>query len=332
MPLIDDFTGRPQAGPGEEADNAVERDLLSMPNLPWRAATFTLFAVVLGFCIAHAILLATKEKNKLINQTLAQRDAELVYGDAGPVINGDEVVHIPAGPFTMGRPEGDPESNSDATPEHVVTLPPYYIGKYEVTNAQYREFVQETRQLPPPHWNGDGTYPDGMGNLPVAYINWEQAKAYAAWKGGRLCQEAEWEKAARGTDKRLYPYGNEYDPSLANINYLVDRLTPVGSYPDGVSPYGVHDMMGNLYEWTANHYAPYPGNQDDPVAYAAFKVDEFGNVMIDPDEESFYVVTRGGCWKCDPWSSQVTTRNATRPGYASDFFGVRVCWDDPAAN
>ncbi|MDH4228699.1 MAG: formylglycine-generating enzyme family protein [Nitrospirota bacterium] len=339
MSIIDDFTGRPQAAPDHEAenvvDNAVERDLLSMPTPPWKAATATLFTVVLAFCIAHAFLLATKEKNKLVTETLALRAAKLTETPGGATISGHEVVLIPAGEFTMGRPEDDATANSDATPEQTVFLPAYYIGKYEVTNTDYMEFVQATRYVPPANWGKegvrDGVLPKGMGNLPVTHINWEQAKAYAAWRGGRLCSEAEWEKAARGTDRRLYAWGNDYDPARANVDYEVQHLTPVGSYPEGVSPYGVYDLTGNVYEWTADRYTPYLNNHDDLSSYAAFTVDEAGNVVQDKNRQSFYVVVRGGCWKCDPWSSQVTTRNPTRPGYASDFFGARVCWDDPAS-
>ncbi|MFQ5508119.1 MAG: formylglycine-generating enzyme family protein [Leptospirillia bacterium] len=330
MSILDNFTGLPAKAKEGEDPFAIERDLLAMPKVPWKAVIVTGLAISLGFCIAHAILLAAKEKNKLIAQTLALRELELKPLPGGGVtIRGDEAVLIPEGRFEMGRDENDATANSDTTPKARRFLPDFYIGRYEVTNAQYAEFVAAEGYIPPPNWKGETIPPKGTENLPVTYVNWEQAQAYAAWRGGRLCDEAEWEKAARGTDGRRFPYGNEYDPSRANIDYRVGRITPVGSFPEGASPYGVQDMMGNLFEWTASRYAPYPGNRDDPGQYAAFTVDDAGNVVIDPDKESFYVVTRGGCWKCDPWSSEVTTRNATRPGYASDFFGVRVCWDTP---
>jgi iron(II)-dependent oxidoreductase len=336
MPIIDDFHDRPTAkeeGPEPEAGRdpyAVERDLLAMRTLPWGALLPTLFALALGFGVAHMILLASGEEHKLVSHTLELRAEQAKAGAAHSGVPVDEeVVLVPAGPFWMGRPVDDPETNSDATPMHQVFLPAFYIGKYEVTNAQYQKFVQGAGYLPPPSWKGKTTAPPGIANLPVTYVSQEAAADYAKWRGGRLCSEAEWEKAARGTDKRLYPYGNTYDPAKANIDYLKERLTPVGSYPDGASPYGALDMMGNVYEWTASHYAPYPGNQDPAYHYAAYTVDKAGNVVPDPNHESYYVVVRGGCWKCDPWSSQVTTRNPTRPDYASDFFGIRVCWDVP---
>ena len=329
MSVIEEFRHHPTAKEGD--DYPVERDLLSMPILPWKAILATFFAVVLGFCIAHAVLLATKEKNKLIERTMALKESAFLASVMGlnVEVDADEVVRIPAGMFTMGRAEDDDEANDDSTPENELFLPDFYIGKYEVTNAQYQQFVEATGYIPPYHWKSQPTPPEGSANLPVTYVSWDQAKDYAAWRGGRLCTEPEWEKAARGTDRRVYPYGHEYVPTRANIDYLMERLTPGGSYPKGVSPYGVHDMMGNVYEWTDAHYAPYPGNRDDLGRYAAYQVDRAGNVTVDPNQESFYVVARGGCWKCDPWSSQVTTRNATRPDYAADFFGARVCWDAP---
>jgi len=326
VPIVDDFGKRPTA---KETDDpyAVERDLLTLPELPWLPIVATVLAVALGFGIAHAILLATGEERKLVDETLAQRKHEAGAEAPGTAAVGEEAILIPAGPFTMGRPEDDEQANSDATPEHQVYVPAFYVGKYEVTNAQYAAFVQGAGYLPPPSWKRKTTFPEGTGNLPVTYVGQHQAAAYAKWRGGRLCREDEWEKAARGTDKRIYPYGNDYDPALSNIDYLREGLTPVGSFPGGASPYGVLDMMGNVYEWTADHYSAYPGNRDDPTHYKAYRVDSAGNVVPDPNQESYYVVTRGGCWKCDPFSSQVTTRNPTRPDYASDFFGFRMCWD-----
>ncbi len=327
MPVIEDFEGLPEST-GEEGEFAREQDLLAMPSLPWSAITASFFAVVLLFCAAHTVLLATKEKNKLIAQTVALSVAETEYASAAPPPDADAVVLIPAGPFLMGRPVDDEGTNSDSTPIHKRTVDAFYISKYEVTNAEYAEFVQAQNYIPPIHWRGKSTPPEGTEQLPVTFISSFNAQDYADWRGARLCREDEWEKAARGPDDdRIYPYGNEYNPDLANVDYLVDHLTPVGSYPQGVSPYGVHDMMGNVYEWTSTHYGPYPGNQDDPVDYAAFVTDADGNITIDPDQDSYYIVTRGGCWKCDPWSSQVTTRNPTRPDFASDFFGMRLCWD-----
>ncbi len=330
MPLIDDFTGRPEADGPDSDPYAVERDLLNLPALPWTALVVTFFTIVLSFGIAHTVMLATHEKNKLIAQTLAAQDHQAQLASLVPAadLDPEEAILIPGGPFTLGRDPGDDSVNSDSTPAQQVDVPPFYIGRYEVTNAQYQGFVEDVGYIPPPHWRGKTTFPEGQGRLPVTYVNQIQAAAYAEWRGGRLCSEVEWEKAARGDqDDRIYPYGNDYAPEKANIDYLQNALTPVGAFPASASPYGVEDMMGNVYEWTSSHYGPYPGNEDDASNYATYVVDDQGNVSIDPDQDSYYVVARGGCWKCDPWSSQLTTRNATRPDYAADFFGIRVCWD-----
>jgi formylglycine-generating enzyme required for sulfatase activity len=330
MPVVDDFHGRPRAGEGDPDPYAVERDLLAMPALPWGPILATVFALALGFGVVHAILLAGKEESKLVSRTLAlkaERERSSAAAPAAPA--GAEAVRVPEGPFRMGRPEGDEDANPDATPVHQVYLPAFYIGREEVTNAQYGDFVREAGYIPPPHWKGKTRPPEGIANLPVTYVSAEQAAAYAEWRGGRLCTEAEWEKAARGTDERIYPYGDTYDPNKANTDYGREGLAPVGSYPEGASPYGVLDLSGNVYEWTASRYTQYPGNSDDPARYLAYTVNEAGDVVPDPNRDSYYVVTRGGCWKCDPWSSQVTARNPTRPDYASDFFGIRVCWDAP---
>jgi len=329
MPIVDDYHGRPAAGGDDPDPYATERDLLAMPSLPWGPILATVLAVALGFGIVHAILLAGKEDAKLVARTLSLKAERARAGAAGGAPVGAEAVRVPEGPFLMGRAEDDEDANPDATPIHPVYLPAFFIGREEVTNAQYQAFVDAVGYIPPPHWRGRTTHPEGMANLPVTYVNAEQAAAYAEWRGGRLCTEAEWEKAARGTDGRIYPYGDTYDPSRANVDYLREGLAPVGSYPDGASPYGALDMSGNVYEWTASRYTQYPGNGDDPARYQAYTVDATGTVVPDPDRESYYVVARGGCWKCDPWSSQVTARNATRPDYASDFFGIRVCWDAP---
>lgn len=169
---------------------------------------------------------------------------------------GSEFVFVPAGEFVMGSPDG--EGGNEEHPQHTVSLDEYWIGKTEVTNAQYARCVEAGVCAEPKNnrWN-DSTF----AQHPVTNVSWHNAVAYASWlteQSGvvvRLPTEAEWEKAACGTDGRTYPWGNT-DPNdrLLNYNSNVSSTTPVGSYPAGASPYGALDMAGNIWEWTADWY------------------------------------------------------------------------------
>ena len=138
-----------------------------------------------------------------------------------------------------------------------VKVPAFYIDKTEVTNAQFKIFMDDSGYQPKwlqnflKHWER-GMYPKGMGNHPVTWISLEDAKAYAVWAGKRLPTESEWQKAAQGTDSRAWPWGNLYDPNLANMDS--DRTRSVGSYTEGASPYGCLDMAGNVWEWTDSYH------------------------------------------------------------------------------
>ena len=159
-------------------------------------------------------------------------------------------IHVPAGEFAMGF-DGGP---LDAQPMHTVYLDEFWIMQTEVTNAQYAACVAADICTAP---SVESWSDPVFANHPVTGVTWHQANAYATWVGGRLPTEAEWEKAARGTDGRIYPWGNE-NPSeqYANFNVPLDGTVPVGSYPDGASPYGVLDMAGNAEEWVADWYDP----------------------------------------------------------------------------
>jgi len=157
--------------------------------------------------------------------------------------DGSELILVPAGEFIMGSEEGDPDEH----PQRVVSLDAYYIAKNPVANAQYRRFLEETKHRRPHYW-GEGRY--NRPYQPVVGVSWCDAIAYCQWAGLRLPTEAEWEKAARGTDGREYPWGND-DPTdkLCNFGLNVGAPSEIGSYPDGASPYGCLDMVGNVYEW-----------------------------------------------------------------------------------
>ncbi len=179
--------------------------------------------------------------------------------------DGAPMVLIPAGPFPMGVPEGARDGGRDEYPLHEVYLDPYYIDKYEVTNGRYAEFVKVTGHRIPEHpadtarslWK-NGKVSKELVERPVVNVDWFDAEAYCRWAGKRLPTEAEWEKAARGTDQRRFPWGN-VEPTHKHLNYnqrwIGERtLMPVGSYEAGKSPYGVYDMAGNVWEWVADWY------------------------------------------------------------------------------
>jgi formylglycine-generating enzyme required for sulfatase activity len=157
------------------------------------------------------------------------------------------MILIPAGDFLMGDQKQS------------VHVDAFYIDKVPVTNAEYAKFVEATGHPPPPNWEErGGTYPPDRANHPVVFVNWFDAQHYAAWAGKRLLTEAEWEKAARGTDGRVYPWGDWFDKVMCNASEAgIGGTTPVGKYsPFGDSPYKVCDMAGNVWEWTATDWAP----------------------------------------------------------------------------
>jgi formylglycine-generating enzyme required for sulfatase activity len=171
-------------------------------------------------------------------------------------------VHVPAGEFLMGSPEGEGDTNEHA--QHSVTLDDYWIMRTEVTNAQYLRCVDAGTCDPPADSNR--RYADTQfADQPVTGITWFQARDYANWVGGRLPTEAEWEKACRGTDGRTYPWGNQ-DPTGELLNFSETGVgvgNTVGSYPKGASPDGALDMAGNVWEWTSSAYVDYPYDPKD---------------------------------------------------------------------
>jgi formylglycine-generating enzyme required for sulfatase activity len=175
---------------------------------------------------------------------------------------------VPAGEFTMGSENGD----NDERPVHTVYLDAFYMDKYEVTNARYAACVA-AGACTPPHKMSSSTRSSYYGSpqyadYPVINVDWYQAQAYCEWRGARLPTEAEWEKAARGTDGRVYPWGNAFDGTKLNfcdvncpfdwanrsVNDGYEDTAPVGSYESGRSPYGIYDLAGNVWEWVADWY------------------------------------------------------------------------------
>lgn len=173
-----------------------------------------------------------------------------------------ELVRVPAGEFLMGSdPAKDKNARKDEQPQHRVYVSEFYIGRYPVTNEQYAVFVKAAKHPMPYHWK-EARIPSGKENHPVVYVSWDDATAFCQWlnqtdgRSFRLPTEAEWEKAVRGVDERIYPWGNEWDKSKLNSKEGgLGDTTPVSSYsPGGDSPYGVADMAGNVWEWCADGY------------------------------------------------------------------------------
>lgn len=167
-----------------------------------------------------------------------------------------KMILIPAGEFIMG----EDFAKKSLGPRHTVYLSDYYIDQYHVTNFYYQTFVNETHHAPPPNWI-EGRFQKGQGNHPVSFVDWFDAAAYCNWTGKRLPTEAEWEKAARGSDGRMFPWGPHYLKGHANVQQEgIKSTTAVNLYPEGKSPYGLYDMAGNLFQWTSDWFLPYPGN------------------------------------------------------------------------
>ncbi|MDH5774509.1 MAG: SUMF1/EgtB/PvdO family nonheme iron enzyme, partial [Nitrospirota bacterium] len=175
--------------------------------------------------------------------------------------DGTPMVLVPAGEFTMGSRGDDTKARDNERPAHQVYLDAYYIDQYEVTVKPYQRFIEENNRTAPKHWEQMDMRRDAQ--KPVVGIDWYDAYAYCRWARKRLPTEAEWEKAARGTDKRTYPWG-EFTPNSSTANFgkgsldvknvYAERLKDVGSYEGGKSPYGAYDMAGNAEEWVQDWY------------------------------------------------------------------------------
>ena len=234
-----------------------------------------------------------------------------------PVFNTAEEILIPAGSFQMGCDSSNPAEscNGDEQPLHTVMLDAYSIDKYEVTNARYKACV-DAGGCEPPQEASSYTRAVYFGNpefadYPVIQVNWHQASAFCAWEGKRLPTEAEWEKAARGTDGRIYPWGDQAPTQeLANFDGNVGDTTPVGSYPAGASPYGVMDMAGNVWEWVndwydGSYYSQSPSENPQGPASGEYRV------------------LRGGSWDSYVFSVRSASRLFNGPGIWYYSFGFR---------
>ena len=216
---------------------------------------------------------------------------------------------VPAGEFMMGSSMG----NADEQPVHRVYVETFLMDKYQVSVSQYARFLDATSQEAPPDWSIMNR--SQHQKRPIANVDWPEAKTYCTWAGKRLPTEAEWEKAARGTDGRTYPWGNEH-PTKFFANVSRDNwnnhsaLTPVGTFEEGKSPYGIYDMAGNVWEWVSDWYAP-----------DYYSTSPSQNPTGPPRGES--KVIRGGSWGSGPESLRSAKREIHVPSFRGLGTGFR---------
>jgi formylglycine-generating enzyme required for sulfatase activity len=227
---------------------------------------------------------------------------------AGTAPPGFDWVDVPGGEVAIGR---DPvafggECAADELPQHVVEVAAFELSRTPVTVAQYATFVADGAE-PPPDWPLTG-----RDEHPVTFVDWFDASAFCAWAGGRLPTEAEWEKAARGADARIYPWGDEPEPRRAAVGAGPKRgaTSPVGAHPEGASPYGLLGMAGNVWEWVSTGYGPYPY---DP-----------GDGREDPAGVPERVLRGGSFMSADLRSARCAMRSRSLPGRRQAHIGFRV--------
>ena len=223
-----------------------------------------------------------------------------------------EMIQIPGGTFTMGRNKEAYEYG-----EHTVTVPGFAIGKTEVTNAEYLEFIKATNHAPPKNWSS-GQPVKGTENRPVAYVSLDDAVAYAKWRSVvdgvtyRLPTEEEWEYVARnGSKENIFPWGDQWVEGNAVVGKKDSEPTDVGTKPAGANIWGVVDLIGNVWEWTSSEYKSYPGSES--------KVDKTKDI-------TGYIMIRGGSADENPAKLKITStfRNAVPPETTNKTLGFRL--------
>ena len=243
----------------------------------------------------------------------------------------DDMALIPAGEFQMGS--NDEKAYDDEKPVHTVYLEAFYIDKYPVTNNQYKTFIDANPQWHKHHiqkgyhngnylrhWKGN-TYPNGEADHPVVNVSWYAAMAYAEWMEKRLPTEAEWERAGRGgVEGKKYPWGDTIDPTLANYDWNVGEITPVGNYPE--NGYGLHDVCGNVWEWCFDVYDAdfyMSAARQNPIS----GVNIVERVIDHTINDKLARVLRGGSWRIHDAFVRVANRNAEVPTFTLDVIGFR---------
>jgi len=222
------------------------------------------------------------------------------------------MVYVPEGYFPMGTASGNTE---DQKPMHFVYTSAYFIDKYEVSNAEYKIFLEATGHPKPKYWDDERF---NQPNQPVVGVSWYDALAYSRWRGRRLPTEAEWEKAARGSDGRLFPWGdktakgtNLYFVNVYGMDDKFEFTAPVNYYASGASPFGALNMAGNVWEWCLDGY--------DPEYYRV-------SPELNPEgsESAPMKVLRGGSWVNNLDGTQSTLRARNFPDTQNTIYGFRT--------
>ncbi len=255
-------------------------------------------------------------------------------------------VLIPDGEFVIGsKPSGDRLAQPDEIPQHRLRVSDFYMMRYPVTNVQYRLFVEATGHRPPLFWPA-GQFPEEKADRPVVGISFHDAAAFCCWAAEvtglpvRLPTEPEWEKAARGADGRLYPWGSNWEMGLCNSreHRLSGTVSVHHSSPQGDSPYGIADTAGNAQEWCASLFGAYPYDPTDGREVLVYnldgqslmpKVHETGCVANPQQIEAALdkLVVRGGSWRQGRHQSRCAYRSWAAPMHRSDDTGFRCCYE-----
>ena len=313
-----------EAGVLGEASEEIQPQSAEDPK-PQSARIWRYVAGILGMGLLISIILLlmhsnTPEQPAMHSNTLEQPAVHII----------GEVALIPAGEFQMGGRDGDAES--DEQPVHTVYVDAFYIDKYEVTNAQYKKFVDANPQWQKDNiprnlhngkylrfWRGN-TYYLSKENHPVVYVSWYAAMAYAKWAGKRLPTEAEWEKAARGgVVGRKYPWGDLIDSTKANYGRAVGKTMLVGTYPP--NDYGLYDMVGNVMEWCLDAYDE--GFYSHSPLHNPIAGDDLTDLVDNFQNVTSLRVVRSGCWYNVPMHVRIADRYGTSPDDASSERGFR---------
>lgn len=263
-----------------------------------------------------------------------------------------EFVLVPAGEFVMGSDrKQDEHAQPDEMPAHKLLVSDYYLMRYPVTNAQYQLFIRETGYRPPLFWP-QGAFPEDKANHPVVGVSYHDALAFCRWAKQktelplRLPTEPEWEKAARGPDGRIYPWGNTWQAGLCNIaEARLNGTSPVGHFsPAGDSPYGLADMNGNVQSWCSSLFTPYPYDPQDGRETLVYNINppeaidgrsllpkfwDTGATSLPESVEASLgkSVIRGSSWRESRRRARCAYRSWAAPMHRSDDTGFRLCFE-----